>query len=398
MNFRQIAVTGLVAGMVAITGCSSNLPDNNQGNRNGQRVADAVNRRPDTYRGTRIGEDSTAVGHSIKNAANKAAHSVERATRQVGDTVAGRNTERNVTRNTNRNVDRTANHTMFYNNKETRKQLVNNQMVHTPAATRGITTTAVEAVPARPVRKATHKAVVRNSAVRNNEVRNNEFRNNEFRKNEPHVNKTHKTVVTRSANHTPATITPVDTKRAEVKRSAGKTHKPVQTVRTTRGTTRYTGNGKNIAKHLKSAPPLTINHQGTGVRKYNADLQVPFKVAPDFTMGFRKPVAARPVAINTTHKEQTVAVLNTDDDLAFFRKKTEAPQIAPAPTQEEKQPQEQSFNDFEDNYSDNYDDTDSYEIGARPVESAPVAPAPTKIAPTKITPTATPAPAARAMK
>jgi len=50
-NWRKILVTGLVAGMVAFTGCSSNLPETNQGNRNGQRVVDAVNGRTDTYNG-----------------------------------------------------------------------------------------------------------------------------------------------------------------------------------------------------------------------------------------------------------------------------------------------------------------------------------------------------------
>jgi len=49
MNWRRIVVVGTVAGMIAITGCSSNLPETNQGNRNGQRVVDAVNHRQDTY-------------------------------------------------------------------------------------------------------------------------------------------------------------------------------------------------------------------------------------------------------------------------------------------------------------------------------------------------------------
>jgi len=52
-NWRRIVVTGLIAGMVAFTGCSSNVPDTNQGNRNGQRVVDAVNNRGDSYRTTR---------------------------------------------------------------------------------------------------------------------------------------------------------------------------------------------------------------------------------------------------------------------------------------------------------------------------------------------------------
>jgi len=59
-NWRRILVTGMVAGMIVFTGCSSNLPETNQGNRNGQRVVDAVNRRTDTYettRGRNIGAD-----------------------------------------------------------------------------------------------------------------------------------------------------------------------------------------------------------------------------------------------------------------------------------------------------------------------------------------------------
>jgi len=51
-NWRKILVVGMVAGMVAVTGCSSSIPETNQGNRNGQRVVDAVNRRTDSY-GTR---------------------------------------------------------------------------------------------------------------------------------------------------------------------------------------------------------------------------------------------------------------------------------------------------------------------------------------------------------
>lgn len=62
MNWRRIIATGTVAGMIAITGCSTNLPENNQGNRNGQRVADAANRRTDSY--------STTRNRAIYNEAN----------------------------------------------------------------------------------------------------------------------------------------------------------------------------------------------------------------------------------------------------------------------------------------------------------------------------------------
>ncbi|MCL1844908.1 MAG: hypothetical protein FWF77_03290 [Defluviitaleaceae bacterium] len=53
MSLRRLVAAGVVVGMLATaaTGCSANTPERNQGNRNGQRVADAVNRRPDSYTG-----------------------------------------------------------------------------------------------------------------------------------------------------------------------------------------------------------------------------------------------------------------------------------------------------------------------------------------------------------
>ncbi|MCL1877420.1 MAG: hypothetical protein FWF80_01040 [Defluviitaleaceae bacterium] len=53
MSLRRLIAAGVVVGMLATTatGCSANTPERNQGNRNGQRVSDAVNRRPDSYTG-----------------------------------------------------------------------------------------------------------------------------------------------------------------------------------------------------------------------------------------------------------------------------------------------------------------------------------------------------------
>ncbi|MCL2286976.1 MAG: hypothetical protein FWC32_11530 [Firmicutes bacterium] len=72
MNWRRIAVTGIVAGMVAITGCSANMPETNQGNRNGQRVTDSVNRRADTYR-TTAGRTTRGIHRAANNAASNTA-------------------------------------------------------------------------------------------------------------------------------------------------------------------------------------------------------------------------------------------------------------------------------------------------------------------------------------
>ena len=43
-NWKQIAVSGMVAGMVMVTGCAGNVPANNHGNYNGERLTRAVER------------------------------------------------------------------------------------------------------------------------------------------------------------------------------------------------------------------------------------------------------------------------------------------------------------------------------------------------------------------
>ncbi|MCL2356579.1 MAG: hypothetical protein FWC70_05385 [Defluviitaleaceae bacterium] len=53
MSLKRLMAAGMVAVMLTAgaTGCSANTPERNQGNRNGQRVSDAVNHRPDSYTG-----------------------------------------------------------------------------------------------------------------------------------------------------------------------------------------------------------------------------------------------------------------------------------------------------------------------------------------------------------
>jgi len=58
INWRRIIATGTVAGMIAITGCSANMPEVNQANRNGQRVVDATTRRADGERMTRANRNA----------------------------------------------------------------------------------------------------------------------------------------------------------------------------------------------------------------------------------------------------------------------------------------------------------------------------------------------------
>jgi hypothetical protein len=99
LNWRRIAVTGLVAGMVAVTGCSTNLPETNQANRNGQRVVDSVNRRTDTYRGTGIERDGV-MGRTTRGI-RRAAHNVTNPTNSTT-----RSTTRNTSRNNSLNIGR----------------------------------------------------------------------------------------------------------------------------------------------------------------------------------------------------------------------------------------------------------------------------------------------------
>ena len=93
MNFKRIIAVTAVAGMLAVTGCSANTPDRNQGNRNGQRVTDAVNRRPDSYTGERtsrglFGRTTRGVNRATRNTTRNA----ERTGRAIGDTLGNRYT------------------------------------------------------------------------------------------------------------------------------------------------------------------------------------------------------------------------------------------------------------------------------------------------------------------
>ncbi|MCL2225153.1 MAG: hypothetical protein FWB96_09345 [Defluviitaleaceae bacterium] len=66
MNFKRLIAITAVAGMLAVTGCSSNTPNRNQGNRNGQRVADAVNNRPDSYTNDRVETSRGLFGRTTR--------------------------------------------------------------------------------------------------------------------------------------------------------------------------------------------------------------------------------------------------------------------------------------------------------------------------------------------
>ena len=103
MNWKRIAVTGIIAGMIAVTGCSTNLPETNQGNRNGQRVTDSVNRRADTYRTTsnRLGMTENSGMYRTDGIAGR----TTRGMRRTANNAAG------ATRNNYGRYHNTYNHT-----------------------------------------------------------------------------------------------------------------------------------------------------------------------------------------------------------------------------------------------------------------------------------------------
>jgi hypothetical protein len=95
MNFKRIITLGLVAGMLAVSGtaCSSNTVDRNQGNRNGQRVADAVNHRPDSYNGRENTRGTTRglFGRTTRGL-NRATRNIGTTAREVTDGISSRYT------------------------------------------------------------------------------------------------------------------------------------------------------------------------------------------------------------------------------------------------------------------------------------------------------------------
>ena len=175
MNVKRILVVGAVAGMLAVTGCSSNLPENNQGNRNGQRVVDSVNRRGDTYNDFNAydrdgGDYSTRVnrgflrrsnreGGRVTRAMRRETSRLERGTRALGNgaTELGRETERTVRRATNNRPE----HTFRYNQNAgtTTRGLNNNTSTNFNAYDQGWNADCCDITG--------NTAVTRNSTIRN---------------------------------------------------------------------------------------------------------------------------------------------------------------------------------------------------------------------------------------
>ncbi|MCL1844228.1 MAG: hypothetical protein FWF79_10490 [Defluviitaleaceae bacterium] len=100
MNWRRIIAVGTVAGMLVVTGCSSNMPETNQGNRNGQRVADSVNRRGDSYRNYNA-YDANHSGRTTRGMFGRTTRGARRdASRETNREMTGETTNRATRRYT----------------------------------------------------------------------------------------------------------------------------------------------------------------------------------------------------------------------------------------------------------------------------------------------------------
>ena len=327
INWRKIAAAGLITGMVAITGCSSNLPETNQGNRNGQRVADAVNRREDTYRTTsnRLGITENTNSYNRNSYGEGIVGRTTRGIRRAADNVTGvtRGVGRNRYRTNNRSLNLGRPHgrignTYRYSNHRGYNQGINNRHYNAYGYDMGIPTSEQAIVDGAVTRNtATVPAIPHRSPI-NRAATNRATNNNTTEKTETKV---------------------IDTKR-KAKPNSTKTQNPKPNTTATNPT----------RSASKAAPKLTINHAAVSPRNYHKSVQVPFQVAPELNINhiahstaknntrrvrsdanrYGMSLNNKRVAAVNADNNHTIAVANIDDSVvfdqtAFFRKKNDEP-------------------------------------------------------------------------
>ncbi|MCL2189522.1 MAG: hypothetical protein FWC16_11340 [Defluviitaleaceae bacterium] len=106
MKLRALLAGAALVGVLGITACSSGaLPENNEGNYNGERLVDSVTRSTRNTRNTRnVTDNARGLGHNYQN--DGVRHNNTRNTRGLGNTV---------------------NHTFDYTNDTTNRDYVNNR-------------------------------------------------------------------------------------------------------------------------------------------------------------------------------------------------------------------------------------------------------------------------------
>jgi len=296
MNWRHFAITGLVAGMVAITGCASNMPESNQGNRNGQRVADAVNRREDTYRttGHRLGYTENSGYNRVTRGIRRGVNNVTRPTRNVVNNPL----------NIGRPQGRIGNTFRYGHNRADVRALDNyNEENYIDGYDNGVTTS--------------QQALVSNSASRT-------------------------TAPTRPTRST--------TRRVNTTREA--------TPTTTTTDNRTTNNARPTDRQIILNSHPTANNGTTVARTHRNAAR---NTARNGRYGMKYNYTGAIGMANTN--DQTVPVMN-NDDMAFFRKKTDdqvnpqQPTVPPVVQPTVSQVNDESYYDNYDNsYDNSYDDT-----------------------------------------
>jgi len=412
MNWRHIAITGLVAGMVAVTGCSTNLPETNQGNRNGQRVADAVNRREDTYRttGHRLGHTenynynrgtTNRVTRGIRRMADNVMYPTRNTTRSTNnncyDTCNGTNTHRNITRSTNTNPlnigrpqGRIGNAFRYGHNRGYVYGLHNTANYNTTdyemedyGYDTGITTSEQALVNNRTTRSMTPVAVPNNNnATRvTTPARSTTKRIDTKRKATPakttetsNTNRTNSTNNTNTVSqperkiihHTPM-VAPVTPNRAITNRTVA------NRTTTNNATTNRVQNHNNRTR--KAVPNATTSRNEQSVtrgiarnNRYGMSYNTNQTVDRNQKNNYMDRNTTSVGMANTI--DQTVPVMSnndnvvTNDNMAFFRKKTEEPTnpttpqpMMPPPTQPTTSYNDNYYNSYDDSYDDGYDDS-----------------------------------------
>jgi len=85
IDWKKIAVLGTVSGMIIVTGCANNVPENNHGNRNGERLTSAATRSYENNRPTR------SISGAVRNTDRTVRHGVgemgRTATRSINNTA-----------------------------------------------------------------------------------------------------------------------------------------------------------------------------------------------------------------------------------------------------------------------------------------------------------------------
>ncbi|MCL2841566.1 MAG: hypothetical protein FWE05_12440 [Defluviitaleaceae bacterium] len=331
MNWRRIIVVGVVGGMIAVTGCSSNMPERNQGNRNGQRVADAVHHRTDSYDRPgvwRADNNGTVTRHrannrhrgyhrgmehnSVTRGVNRVTRGITNTAREVTDGVVG-NTFRYGSHRNAAETNRTIQNSTRINTRGNELNTRDNARVNTRANT-NVNARANESANTRVNTRANTRA-----HARANENVNTHVNTHATRSTNQNVQNTHNTNITT----TPA---PVTTAPQAIAQTPAATAPQVNT-RSNAG--RY---GMNLNRNATTS---TTPYQNRAARR--ATNRAGISTAP------------------LTAESVTVAVTE-DENLAFFRKnKEEAPTETPVPEPAKPEAKPSTVMVFDDSDYDDYD-------------------------------------------